>query len=123
MGMVDVYRQEKDRRRARLSDGLRKVVIPEHMHAGLYNYVVEGRPVGQFLMAVLRNDLSEACGRADPENVRALPAYVMLLTWYAPRECWGSAETVEGWLAAGEAVREDQRAVEALGKSGGETSA
>ena len=42
--------------------------IPEHMLQSLNLYVKKGVPVGDFLTAVLSNDLFEAVGRADNDN-------------------------------------------------------
>lgn len=72
--------------------------IPEHMHDGLIGYLVNRIHPGSFLTAVLSNDLREACGRADEDNVRALHAYVYFLYNYAPGDSWGSYDKVEDYL-------------------------
>lgn len=53
--------------------------------------------VGDFLRAVLSNDLTEAMGRADAYNRITLPAIVGLCYNELPSECWGSAEKVRVW--------------------------
>ena len=72
--------------------------IPERMMKGLTRYINEHCPVGDFLIAVLENDLMEAVGRADDENLRNLPAFVAYLYNEAPGNCWGSPEAVRAWL-------------------------
>lgn len=75
-------------------DGL---AIPQYMWAGLARYVVPGIRPGDFLMAVLSNDLREACARADDENRRRLFDYTFWLENYA-RAAWGDRATVKAWL-------------------------
>lgn len=77
----------------------REFEIPDRMMGGLKRYVEHGIEPGSFLMAVLRNDLHDAVGRADDENIRNLPAYVSYLYNEAPSPCWGSPEKVQAWLA------------------------
>lgn len=55
-------------------------IIPEHTRSGIMQYVEHGIQPGGFLTAVLSNDLYNATGRADRENLAALPAIVM---WFA----------------------------------------
>jgi hypothetical protein len=76
--------------------------IPERMMFGIRRYIDEHCPAGDFLTAVLQNDLKEACGCADDENLANLPAFVAYLYNEAPSLCWGSPERVEQWLAARE---------------------
>lgn len=73
--------------------------ISDDMMDGLQRYIRHGVQPGQFLMAVLSNDLKEACARADLGNMRNLPAYVAYLYNKAPAPCWGSPEKVLAWLA------------------------
>jgi hypothetical protein len=72
--------------------------IPERMHGGLIRYVEQGIPPGDFLQAVINNDLREACGRADDENKRLLPEYIMWFYNWAPGACWGSPENFKEWM-------------------------
>ena len=39
--------------------------VPEHMWGGMLRYVFEYCPTGEFLQAVISNDLTESVGRAD----------------------------------------------------------
>ena len=79
--------------------------VPEHCGDGLLAYLRHGQQPGHFLMAVLSNDLTEACGRADEENRPLLYEYVYLLYNYAPTEAWGSPEKVRAWIERGRAAR------------------
>ena len=74
--------------------------IPERMGDAILRYVREHIQPGDFLSAVICNDLKEACGRADDENLQNLPAYVAWFYNCAPIQCWGSYEQMKEWLAA-----------------------
>lgn len=52
---------------------------------------------GSFGMAVLMNDLKEACRRADPVIRHRIFDIVACLYNYFPMEMWGSPERVEAW--------------------------
>ncbi len=71
--------------------------IPDHMWDGMREWIENGVPQGDFLMAVLSNDLKEACGRADNINQRRLFQYCQFLYNAAPSACWGSPEQVAWW--------------------------
>jgi hypothetical protein len=55
-------------------------IIPEMTRGSIMRYVEHGIQPGGFLTAVLSNDLYNATGRADRENLAALPAIVR---WFA----------------------------------------
>jgi len=73
--------------------------IPEHVRGGLLRYASEHVQTGDFLRAVISNDLREAVARADDENMRNIPAIVNWLYWEAPSECWGSPEKYQEWIS------------------------
>ena len=50
--------------------------IPERMRKGITNYLEKGTPMGDFLTAVVCNDLKGAVGYADEENLPLLKIYV-----------------------------------------------
>jgi len=75
--------------------------IPEYMRGALDRYIDQGIPGGDFLNAVLENDLMKALGRADDANVNALPDYGMFLYNQAPSTSYGSPERVKDWIASG----------------------
>jgi hypothetical protein len=86
------------------------LAIPAHMRQGLLDYLRYGMRPGQFLQAVLSNDLAEACARADVENQLALFAYVFVLTNYAPSASWGSPDRVRAWIERGRELLLRERA-------------
>jgi hypothetical protein len=73
-------------------------VIPEHMQAALKRYVEDKIKPGDFLTAVIKNDLKNAVGRADSVNLPLLPVYVKWLYNVAPGSCWGSPENFQTWI-------------------------
>lgn len=76
----------------------RQWYIPDRMMGGLKRYVEDRIHPGDFLMAVLTNDLVEAVGRADEENMANLPAYVAFMQNCVPYNCWGNPSVVQEWL-------------------------
>jgi hypothetical protein len=72
--------------------------LPEHMREHARAYVEEHQPVGNFLAAVLANDLVDAFGRADADNRAAMADWAKWLWNDIPSACWGSREKVEAWL-------------------------
>lgn len=95
-------------RRQHTSDELRTALecerIPTYMHGGLIAYITEGRPTGDFLAAILRNDFFTACRHADANNQQAIWDYSRFLFEYAPTGCYGTPAKVDEWLAAGRAT-------------------
>ena len=75
--------------------------IPDRMMPSIKRYVEEKKPPGGFLTAVIQNDLSGACSKADDENMRNLQAYVAYFYNEVISECWGSKEKMEAWLKSG----------------------
>ena len=61
-------------------------------------YVSDRIPTGSFVEAVLCNNLKEAVGRADRENLRDIKEIVQYCYWEIPGICWGSPEAVKNWL-------------------------
>jgi hypothetical protein len=68
------------------------------MMEGLRAYIDEGRAPGQFLTAIICNDLRGAVDRADNENLANIAAFVGYLYNEAPSACWGSVEKMDAWL-------------------------
>lgn len=80
--------------------GFRSYYARPAMIAALLGYVTHGVPLGDFLRAVVSNDLFEAMGRADEDNLRNMPALVGFLYNECPTGCWGSPVRYNDWLAA-----------------------
>lgn len=74
--------------------------IPEHMQQALRRYVLEGIAPGDFLTAVICNDLRNAVNRADAHNYPLLRTYVLWLHNVPPGSCWGSPANMEEWMRA-----------------------
>lgn len=53
--------------------------------------------LGGFLSAMVCNDMMEAVGRADLDNLRAIPALCSYLYNRLPSRCWGSKEKAKSW--------------------------
>lgn len=90
--------------RRRLRTHLVLEQVPYTLWDGLVEYLVERRPTGSFLTAVLSNDLTSACLRADLFNRPRLATVVLFLVNYAPANAWGSEKNVAAWLASTEPV-------------------
>lgn len=73
-------------------------MIPYNAKHGIDQYVNNGIPTGDFLYAVLTNNLFEAAGRADEGNRYNLAAICEYIYNYIPAPCWGTKEKVAEWL-------------------------
>jgi len=73
--------------------------IPDYMHGALIRYYENGLPPGDFLTALLNNDLRETFARADDTNTYAVRGYVMWLYNEAPGGSWGYPNAVNDWTA------------------------
>lgn len=76
-------------------------VIHDHMVEALTEYVDNGRPLGNFLNAIVSNDFSDAVCRADSVNLANLKAYAIWLNNQCPRKAWGSPAAVSKWIEIG----------------------
>jgi len=72
--------------------------IPERTKGALRRYLVRGVSPGGFVTACLENNLAEAIGRADSENLEALPHIVKLIYNHIPSTAWGSKGVVSKWI-------------------------
>lgn len=75
--------------------------IPSHMQESILLYVKKGKGLGDFLQAVVTNDLYKAVGHADKQNQLLIPLYVLWFFNRAPMGCYGSVEVVSTWCARG----------------------
>lgn len=71
--------------------------VPEHLHDGLIRYFTEGLLPGDFLRAVLNNDLVEAIRRGDEVSRAHLPQLADFLYFDAPAWAWGNHARVLAW--------------------------
>lgn len=75
--------------------------IRADMVQALERYIATGYPIGDFLTAILSNDLMKACHHADGNNKANLPAFAGYLYNKAPMTCHGSRRIVELWQQIG----------------------
>lgn len=74
--------------------------IPARMQASLRRYVLHGVRPGDFLQAVIANNLRAAVGHADDENLPLLKLYVQWFYNVAPPGCHGTAANMQEWMTA-----------------------
>lgn len=94
--------EEKAEYGAKLRDAARECGIPEYMQGGLERYIIHHISGGDFLDAVLKNDLRRACEHADYENRLCLYSYITFLYNHAPSGSWGSPAKVNEWVKGAE---------------------
>lgn len=73
--------------------------IPERMQDAIKRYVIDRCRPGDFLTAVITNDLRGAAGTADADNLQLLPLYVRWFYNRAPGSCHGSPTKFVAWLS------------------------
>ena len=83
--------------------------VPERTLDRLRRYRDAGVPPGDFLQAVLMNNLQGAVYRADPENKAALANVVEWIELHLPLESWGNQTNYGYWLEQWREVREKER--------------
>jgi hypothetical protein len=72
--------------------------IPERMQDAIRRYVIDRVQPGRFLTAVICNDLRNAVGSADDENLPLLKLYLQWFYNRAPAPCHGSYDAMQAWL-------------------------
>jgi hypothetical protein len=75
--------------------------IPAYMRPGLLRYIEHGIEPGDFLTAILSNDLFGAFAAVERDGHRRVRDYLQFLYNDAPAGCWGSAERFEAWIKKG----------------------
>ncbi len=75
--------------------------IPERMARAIIKYIWQGQPVGDFLQAVIANDLMDAACRADDVNIHLLKQYCKFFFNVAPGGCFGSRDIYTEWMKTG----------------------
>jgi hypothetical protein len=74
--------------------------IPESTIRTINDYLEHGYETGDFVRAVLENNLKLAFGYADRWNKAALEEIVKYCYNCIPHSCWGSKEIVNDWIAS-----------------------
>ncbi len=72
-------------------------VIPIGTRRSLRDYLTDGTDPGDFLFAVISNDLRQAVGRADRDNLAALKEIVMFILNRTPGICHGNRDRFYDW--------------------------
>ena len=80
--------------------------MKETTRAGIMRFVEHGIKPGDFLTAVLSNDLMDAIGRADEENQRDIVEICQFIHMEIPYNCHGSPELVKAWIETKQEERE-----------------
>jgi hypothetical protein len=79
------------------------ITIPPQLTAGLYRYLSQRIPTGDFLRAVLENNFMEAISRAHPGlTLSSIKSLCTLMYTVFPSSAFGSHEAVDAWLAGGQ---------------------
>ncbi len=76
-------------------------MLPEHCRAGIKRYIEKGLIPGDFLQAVISNNLVRATGLADSINRERILDYASFLYNEAPKSSWGSKEKMLAWNEQG----------------------
>jgi len=71
--------------------------LPPHIRGGVKRYIEEGILPGDFLQAVICNNLKESFMCADEINTQRMWSIVNFFYNEAPANCWGSKERMILW--------------------------
>jgi hypothetical protein len=88
----------KQKEELKMAYTLSEMTLPDDLKETIDRYIEHGVPTGGFLEAVICNDLKEACGRADEQNLRIIPAIVSYFYNEAPMACWGKPDSFQNWI-------------------------
>lgn len=91
---------ENDRKyiQEQIDKGFTDLKLPMYMKEGVENWVFHGIPCGDFLHAVMTNDLKLTVFRADENNLAKTHEWVQFITWNLPSGCQGSIAKVNDWI-------------------------
>ena len=76
-------------------------LVPQSLRPAMRAWIGYGRRPGDFLSAVIRNDLTSAVFRADPINLHKLKEIMLFMENEAPTHCWGSPLEMHFWQERG----------------------
>jgi len=82
-------------------------LCPENIKAAIDRHVATGCPTGDFVRAVLENNLKEAFMRADNFNAPLLGHIVAYCYNEIPSPCWGSKVMVQDWREKTKTAKEE----------------
>ena len=95
--MTKTLSEEENKLRAAMTE----LDLSPYCHAGMVGYILHGRPVGGFLVELLKNDLMEAVFMADDLNGLKFYNWALFLHNHTPRACYGSPKAFKAWCKAG----------------------
>jgi len=75
--------------------------FPEYMQASIAAYLLDGAPMGDYLMALFAGHQFEAASRADGSNFLLFAWQVKWIGQMAPMGSYGSDEKVGDWMKRG----------------------
>lgn len=95
MKEITVHSSEQD-----ICASLEAARLPEHMWMPVARWIKYGAIPGNFLKALLKNDLCDTINRADSDNLRCMYVWVKWIQNAAPSGCYGSVEKFDAWEKA-----------------------
>jgi len=72
--------------------------LPERLRTGTQLYIEKGVPPGDFLTAVIQNNLVETFVRADNDMAKKIYEIITWFYWEVPSACWGSETKMNKWI-------------------------
>ncbi len=81
-----------------LENFTRSIPLPRRTKETIDNYVEFGLQPGDFVQAVLENNLTEAYSRADPINTACMRSIVAYIHNETPAASHGSKEKTRAWV-------------------------
>ena len=63
-----------------------------------FDRYMDGIPPGNFMYAILTNNLTRAAQSADSDNASSLSDIAKFMVYYLPMPCYGSDKEVKEWL-------------------------
>lgn len=71
--------------------------LPERLRGGVQRYIEKGIIPGDFLIAIIQNNLTETFARADDDMIKVIQEIVSWFYWEPPAGCWGSITKMNKW--------------------------
>ena len=75
--------------------------IPKSIQRDVFQYIAFGTEPGQFVKALMQNDLMRTFATADEYNVTNIWKYCSFLYNYAPAHAFGSNQAYDDWTRRG----------------------
>jgi len=91
--------------RDEIGERLEKGGVPHHLRDAILRYLLGGIRPGDFLSAVISNNLFEAIGSADKESRDGLFSICSFFYNEVPAPCFGSPAKMETWLEKSESSK------------------